>query len=143
MKVDFKVGKRSRFRDQEFWPEGGMICLENRNTGNFKVLARAEAAARAIALNEEMQYITYPDERDELLKCICELAEAVKEAKRQGDPTDPEVRRQRIKDNKKVSFMIERESVAPEPPAFPHLDKAPFFNKSGYIISDRFKNLQI
>jgi hypothetical protein len=27
----FAVGPRSRFRDQEFWAEGGMVCIENRN----------------------------------------------------------------------------------------------------------------
>lgn len=122
-----RQGPRSKFKDQVFWAEGGLICVEDQRNGAFKVMTRAEAAARTIALNGELSIASYyPSEKDELLKCVCNLAEAVKEAKRQGDPTDPDVRRQRIKDIHKVSILL------------------PQFSGSGMLVeSDRFKKLRI
>jgi hypothetical protein len=104
-KEQFVVGRGFRFRNQRIWPEGGMICIENQLDGDFKVLTRQEAAARAIALNRELPYIDYPDERVELSNCVCNLCEAIKEAKRQGDPDDPNVRRDRIRSMQKVSMI--------------------------------------
>lgn len=101
----FQQGPRHRFRNQVFWAEGGMVCIERQDTGDFRCLTRAEAAARAIALNGELAYVEYPDEREELSRCVVALAEAVKEAKRQGDPTDPAVRRERLKSMRKVSML--------------------------------------
>ena len=103
--LNFRMGSRHRFRDQVFWPEGGVICIEDQNTGNFVTITRAEAAARAIAFNGELPYITYPDERKELCDCVVALCEAVKEARSQGDPTDPEVTKDRVKSNRKVSLI--------------------------------------
>lgn len=105
MSSNFQVGPRHRFRRQEFWAEGGMVCLENVDNGDFRAITRAEAAARAIALNEELRFIEYPSERDELSRCIQNLCEVVKEAKRQGDPTNPAVRRDRIKSLRKPALI--------------------------------------
>lgn len=102
----FPQGPRYKFRNQQFWAEGGLICIENQLDGNFKAITRAEAVARAICLNDELKFMDYPDERDELCKCVVNLGEAVKEAKRQGDPTNPDVRKQLIKDRKKVSVLF-------------------------------------
>lgn len=104
--MNFKPGPKYKFKDQRFWAEGGLVCIEDQRNGEYKVITRAEAAARAIAFNAELQNYSYPSERDELCRCVCNLCEAVKEAKRQGDPTDPEVRRSRIKDAKKASILL-------------------------------------
>ena len=100
-----KVGPSHIFRKQRFWAEDGVICLENQDSGEFKAISRAEAAARAIALNAELQYIDFPDERRELSNCVIALCAAVKEAKRQGDPTDPEVVKDRIKSLRKAAMV--------------------------------------
>ena len=144
-KIQFKTGPRSKFRDQEFWAEGGMICIENQNNGDFKVITRAEAAARAIALNEELRYMQYPDERDELSRCVVNLCEAVKEGKRQGDPTNIEVRKQRIKDRRKICMLMTPSKISS---AETLTQNRPFiFNGSalGTEIgpSDRFRKLKI
>jgi hypothetical protein len=107
-----------------------MVCIENRNTGDFKVITRAEAAARAIALNQELKYMDYPDERTELCNCVVNLCEAVKEAKRQGDPTDPAVRRDRLKSMRKVSMVKHDGGVILKP-------------SEQTLVSRYFKNLSI
>lgn len=118
-----KMGPVYRFKAQRFWAENGLVCIEDQISGSFKALTRAEAAARAVALNAELPYMQYPSERDELCNCVVNLCEAVKEAKRQGDPTDPNVRRQLVKDQRKVSMLIEGHN--PIPPV-----------SSGTIIND-------
>lgn len=101
-------GKRYRFQKQEFWACNGLIYLENRDTGDFKAISRADAAARAIMFNDELRRDDgfYPDERTELSNCICNLCEAVKEAKHQGDPFDPEAAKQRAKESHNPSVLI-------------------------------------
>jgi hypothetical protein len=145
-KLNFKKGPRYKFRDQHFWAEGGMICIENQNNGDFKVITRMEAAARAITLNDELPHMAYADERDELCKCVVELCEAIKEGKRQGDPMNPEVRKQRIRDSRKVSLLM-----GPGPSSLDLLGKSTVPGiGSGTIISsapkptsDRFKRLML
>lgn len=107
---DFKQGPRYKFRRQEFWAEGGVVCIEDQDTGNFKAITRAEAAARAICFNGELPYMDFPSEKYELSQCVVNLCEAIKEAKRQGDPTDPEVRKQLVKDKRKVSVLMDTSS---------------------------------
>jgi hypothetical protein len=125
------TGPRQRYREQEFWAEGGMICIEKRDTGAFRVLTRAEAAARAIALNQELKYMDdYPSDRKELSDCVVALCEAVKEAKRQGDPTKPEVARQILKQARKATMITG-----------PSLDGAQIIGAGS--ISKHFRNIQI
>jgi hypothetical protein len=99
------TSKPHRFRDQLFWAEGGLICIENQKTGEFKVIKRLDATLRAIALNAELAFTEYPSDRDELMRCVVALCEAVKEARRQGDPSNPEVAMQKIKDARKTSLI--------------------------------------
>lgn len=104
-----KIGQRHRFKNLVFWAEEGMICIEDQRDGDFKVLTRAEGAARAVALNAELSHMnTHPNDRDELCKAVVGMAACVKEAKTQGDPTNVEVRRQKIRDNRRVSMLLPR-----------------------------------
>lgn len=129
--VNLPVGKRHKFRDQEFWAEGGMICIENQLNGNYKVIPRAEAAARAIALNAELPLMQYADEKQELCNCVVDLCEAVKEAKTQGDPILQKVRQQRLKDSRKHSIILSDGGVILTP------------KQSSQNLSERFKKLEI
>src|SRR5437764_38910 len=100
-----KIGTKYKFKNQIFWAEDGMICIEDQRDGDFKCLSRTEAFERAKIFNEELRHTTYPDERDELCRCVVGLRDAYFEAKTQGDPTDPIVRKQKLKDMRKVSMV--------------------------------------
>ncbi len=124
---DNKRGPVHRFKDQLLWAEEGMVCIEDQRDGDFKVLSRAEAAARAIAFNEEVRYMNaHPSDRDEMLRMVVALASCVKEAKTQGDPENPEVRKHKIKAAKKTTMIT-------GPSATPGLDNSlilPFFKEN-------------
>lgn len=143
-KHKFKQGPRYKFRNQEFWAEGGLICIENQCNGDFKVITRAEAAARAISLNEELRYMDYPSERDELTKCVVNLCEAIKEGRRQGDPTDPEVRKQLIRDRRKISVLMPAgTSSSSSIGMVPGVGVGTLISRSAVRMSDRFKRLEL
>lgn len=104
--VTIAVGQRYRFRSQEFWAEDGWVCVEDQRTGEYRALPRAEAAATAIQFNNELPKIAYEDEREQLMRCIVNLAACVKEAKSQGDPTDAEISKKKAKERRRVSYAF-------------------------------------
>ena len=135
-KNTFKQGPRYKFKDQVFWAEGGLICIENQNNGDFKVITRAEAAARIICLNDELPHFQYADERDELCRCVVNMCEAIKEAKRQGDPTNPEVAKQLIREKKRTSVLFDftpNKDVSNYTLILPNVPQ----------VSDRFRKLRL
>jgi hypothetical protein len=102
-----KIGKHYKFRDQEFWAQNGLIYqLDYRDTcetdERFTAATRAEFAARIIALNDQAKHEKYADEREELFTFVEQACKAVKEAKHQGDPMDPEAAKQVAMENKRV-----------------------------------------
>lgn len=109
------AGPRYHFKNQEFWAQRGLIHIEDQRDGDYKVLSRAEAAARAISLNAQMPYLEYPDERKELCDAVCGLAECVKLAKKQGDPHDPEAAKQVARSERKLSVFFPREIMGSKP----------------------------
>lgn len=83
--------KRYRYRGMEFWPEAGLVHLEDRDSGEYTVLVRREALLRARAINDTVHHYPHASERDEMHRLVSDLIDCVREAKRQGDPSDPEV----------------------------------------------------
>lgn len=105
-----KKGERYIFRDQEFWANNGLIYIMDyrdhvKDDDRFAVATRAEFAARAIALNDQARGEKYADERWELNNLVVEMCSAVKDAKRQGDPMDPQAAKQKAYDNRKLIFL--------------------------------------
>lgn len=99
-----------QFRDQDFWAENGLIYImdyrdEVSDNERFAVATRANFVARAIALNDQARYEKYADERVELNNLILDMVQACKDAKKQGDPTDPEVARQKAWENRKMIIL--------------------------------------
>jgi hypothetical protein len=111
MSCSATTGKRYRFRDQEYWAESGLVHIENRHTGDYKCLSRAEAFARAVRFNEELKYdhdgTFYPDERTDMYRLVHSLLEVCQDAKYQGDPMDPVAAKQRAKESRKVSVLFD------------------------------------
>jgi hypothetical protein len=107
-KVNHKKGKVYKYRKLLFWAEGGCICIEDTsNEGNFKVVTRAEFAARVITLREYARRHThrYADERIEDENFIVNGCAAIKEGKRQGDPFDPAVLEQMLREHRKTYVL--------------------------------------
>ena len=106
-----KVGKHYNFRDQEFWACNGLIYIIDYRDGipddnRFKIETRAEFATRAIMLNEMARGWKWHDERHEFNKAVENMVAVVKEAKRQGDPTDPETAKKLAWENRKMIFVM-------------------------------------
>lgn len=118
--ADPKPGQRPRgfyrYGHQEFWPERGLVHIEDQRDGSYVSLSAAEAFARAISFNQEVKAaaadtsltdrVMYPDERAEILKMVVDLMACVKEARRQGDPTDPEVSRSVARANRPCQVLL-------------------------------------
>jgi len=84
-------GRRYKYKDLIFWAENGLIRMEDQRTGEFFTITRQEAFERAKAIAEEINMITWGDEREATLSLVQSMCDVIDEAKNQGDPTDPEV----------------------------------------------------
>lgn len=100
-----KTGKHYVYKQLEWWAEHGLIYMEDHSDDTFQALMVRDALERAAALTVERRRLTSrivssggssgnkvaAQERDMLQTAIEGLIEAAKEAKKQGDPSDPRV----------------------------------------------------
>lgn len=98
-----KIGKVYRFRGLRFYAKNGFICMHDEDDGSFIVLTRREFLERASALSDESARLRhmaaqYPAkaawlsaDRADIQFGIDQMVECTKEAKEQGDRTDPAV----------------------------------------------------
>lgn len=101
-----KEGPHYRHDNLEFWSEDGLVVWEDQNTGEFGVVTCADFKARAWALYKESQRPGLLASDEEHLKNWCtKMALCHDDAKTQGDPTDPAVLRQRVRERRKVSLV--------------------------------------
>jgi hypothetical protein len=94
-------GKCYTFRGLKFYAQNGFICLHDEDTGEFFVLTRKEFLQRAQALSDEaarmrtlaaenpLQAPWMSADRAELIQAIESMVACTREAKEQGDRTDP------------------------------------------------------
>lgn len=97
------TGKCYSFRGLKFYAQNGFICLHDEETGEFYVLTRKEFLERAQALSEEAARLRQvaaeqPNnaawlsaDRADLIQAVENMVECTKDAKEQGDRTDPAV----------------------------------------------------
>ena len=96
------IGKCYTYRGLKFYAQNGFICLHDEETGEYFVLTRREFLARAAALSREIQQMRdmmaetpskkwLVHDRMDLQNGIEMMLAAAREAKGQGDRTDPEV----------------------------------------------------
>jgi hypothetical protein len=100
-----REGKHYKHDDLEFWPEDGLIYIEDRRNGDYNVVSCNDFAQRARAINGEAKRAKYPSDRDNLNDWVLKMHECWKEAKTQGDPMDPEIAKQRYKERRKASLV--------------------------------------
>jgi hypothetical protein len=96
------IGKCYTYRGLKFYAQNGFVCLHDEQTGEFFVLTRREFLERAAALSQEVKQLRHmmtvnpskkwlAADRADLQQGIDTMIAAAKEAKEQGDRTDPEV----------------------------------------------------
>lgn len=96
------IGKCYTYRGLKFYAQNGFISLHDESTGEFYVLTRREFLERAAALGEEAKRLrammaANPDrkwmvqDRMDLQNGVDMMLAAAREAKEQGDRTDPKV----------------------------------------------------
>lgn len=100
-----KEGKHHKFMDLEFWAEDGLIFIEDRRDGDFKVITCKEFAHRADAINEEAKREYYADDRHRLNDCVLAMHEVWKEAKTQGDVTDVKIAMKKHKERRRATIV--------------------------------------
>lgn len=100
-----KEGKHYQFDDLEWWAEDGLIFIEDRRDGTFKIDTCDDFKQRALAVNQaakrEYERGKYPDEHKRLTDCVCNMRDAWKEAVDQGNPADPVVAAQKYRERRR------------------------------------------
>ena len=96
------IGKCYTYRGLKFYAQNGFVCLHDEATGEYFVLTRREFLERAAALSQEIKHMRamvaenpskkwLSHDRVDLQYGIEMMLAAAREAKEQGDRTDPEV----------------------------------------------------
>jgi hypothetical protein len=110
-----RQGRRYRFRQETFWAERGMICIENRHTGDFECLTVRQFLAQLDAVNQGISRIPdrYWDEREEHHAFVSNGIQACREAKAQGRPDDPKAVADMIKAHRSTQVLLSGSSAVP------------------------------
>ena len=104
-KKTIKRGERYEYLSLVFWPENGFIYIEDKDDDSFTTCNRRDWLDRAAAFNADAQRLgdiavragnewkkmTAIQERDAMLSLVECMLVCAKQAKAQGDPTDPKV----------------------------------------------------
>lgn len=110
-----------RFGDVRFWTEKGVIVMANEALDEEKVLAPIEAKIRAASFYREGLRMLqrpgpggaggrhYRDEAQDMLKLSRALMECYVEAKKFGDPFDPEVAAREVEINREIKIHLNQD----------------------------------
>ena len=96
------IGKCYTYRGLKFYAQNGFVCLHDEETGEYFVLTRREFLERAAALSQEVKQLRdmmaanpskkwLVHDRMDLQAGVDMMLAVAREAKEQGDRTDPEV----------------------------------------------------
>lgn len=85
-----REGTRFRFGPEVFWAERGMIRIENRHTGEYRVVMVRDFLLRARAILRGSERLTnWPRLRNRLQTFVEQAIMACRQARDQGRPDDP------------------------------------------------------
>ncbi len=103
-----------RYRKFEFWAAGGRVYIADTTKAGdeaydlrerLRTIAPAELMQRAVAIAIAAKD-DYANVRSEVKQLMEDAAACAKEAKKQGDPTDPKVREDMTKHRRKSSIIM-------------------------------------
>lgn len=117
------IGKCYTYRGLKFYAQNGFVCLHDEATGEFYVLTRREFLERAAALGEEAKRMRtmmaanpsrkwLSQDRVDLQNGVDMMIAAAREAKEQGDRTDPKVDEWFIKHRPRRKSMFSMANAA-------------------------------
>jgi hypothetical protein len=89
-----------KYRRQEFFAENGLIHVIDRDDGRYSCVSVVDFLHRARAFNKEAARMArkkmWADERDELSRMVQDMIVCCDQARRQGDPFDPQTMRRMV-----------------------------------------------
>lgn len=85
------------FGDFKYWAQGGRIHIVNEVDGAYKSCSIDEFGQRALTLAASAMNAVDAQERRMLTKIVGDMRDVLYEAKSQGDPHDPKVLEQRLR----------------------------------------------
>ena len=110
----YRIGKT------RFWAEGGMICLEDEETGAYQSITRRQAILRTMAIADVIRTSLCGDDpckqRDHVYRYqrdVEALTALIKKAKEQGDPCKADVNRIQAR-SLPVSVPVEQQLFSEE-----------------------------
>lgn len=103
--------KVHRYQKIRFWHEQGFIVMADERTDERQVLAPVKAKERVVALLREATRMReggwkYRDETAALLTTVRDLMSVIVEAKKYGDPFDPEVAEKEAHLNREIRVYL-------------------------------------
>jgi hypothetical protein len=109
-----REGRHYRYKHLEFWAQGGLITIIDRNRAGDSEKQLDEYAQRMPPRDFIKRAIAaritgkdfYPSEDHLLTRMLEDATAAVKEALAQGDPTDPAVQEHTIKHKSRRSILL-------------------------------------
>lgn len=112
-----KFGPRERPESIKWWAERGRIHYQNDDTGEYGSLSRRDFLERLQALNDlnkqgrSVGGIYDVSERMRILRFVEAGQDLVRKAREQGDPDDPNVRKQRKEESLPKQVSMSRSSL--------------------------------
>ena len=91
------MATKVKYKRLMIWAEKGFVRMEDQDTGEFITITRRDALLRAKAINDGL-VDKWPSERVEGQRLVSGLIDVIKEAKVQGDPMDPVVMEEMIRE---------------------------------------------
>jgi hypothetical protein len=98
-------GKHHRHEDLEFWAEEGIVCIIDHRNGDVNAVTCNDFKLRAACLNRAAKRATTTEEANDLYDWTLKMYEVWQNAKDQGDPSDPEVMKQKLRQRRRAVMV--------------------------------------
>lgn len=86
------------FLDQKYWAEGGLVRIVDERTGEYESLSTGQFQEHIRAFVAALKRMPNGSAKTQLARNIEKWLECLEEAKNQGDPTIPQVRREILRE---------------------------------------------
>lgn len=127
-------GTHYKFRKLEFWAERGLINIVDERLPPehhrfHMVISRREFLRRLQAFSDELRrrHFKYEDERNQYIRLLEEGVQVAREAKNQGEPTNPDAISEMVRRRRLTMLMSDKSSPILK------LDGAALINPAGAI----------